>query len=257
MPIPTFGRHANFLPLRQRYSKLYASFCAIHLILKDSHMPQLALKQPGSGSNLHQSPVTDLLRTFDHESISELISYYKPLLYAVAKREWNREYQQRIGVSDAVQNTLIAMVENAPLHTFPSRTHFKNYLTTILRNHLRSIRRKIFSNKRSIEREIHLEMHSVISNKTCQQTPNHLDAMIEAELAHSVLMAISKLPKELQRILRWRYRKGMTLQQIASRIERKPDAVRYLLEKCIVEIRREIRREFRSGSMVLNTPIQR
>lgn len=186
------------------------------------------------------APITELIKRFDNDAIAELISHYKPLLYEISIREWSRKHHRRMGISDAIQNTLVSMVENVPRHSFLDRSQFKRYLTTILRNHLRSIQRKLYSQKRCIDREIPFDLVKESSIVRLHRTQSNLDVLIGEELLHSVLTAIGKLPRELQRLIRLRYRKGLTLEQIGQRIDRKADDVRYLLEKCVSEISRQI-----------------
>ena len=182
-----------------------------------------------------------MLKTLDSRAIDELIYYYRPLLYEIARREWNHKLERRIGISDVVQSTLVSMVEALPNKRFADRNHFKKYITTILRNHLQSFRRMIFSQKRSLERDVSYDTEIELRLYTGKKSHSELDRLIDTEFAKSVLAAILKLPRELQRIIRWRYRKGLTLQDIANRIDRKPEQVRYLIDKCLIEISRDLR----------------
>jgi RNA polymerase sigma factor (sigma-70 family) len=63
--------------------------------------------------------------------------------------------------------------------------------------------------------------------------PTALDQLIEQELVVDTLQAMLRLPRELQRLLRWRFRKGMTYGEIAEKIDRTEDDVRRLVEKCV------------------------
>jgi DNA-directed RNA polymerase specialized sigma24 family protein len=65
--------------------------------------------------------------------------------------------------------------------------------------------------------------------------------LIEKEFLAEVLQVILQLPRELQRLLRWRFRKGMTYSEIAIRIDRTEDDVRHLVDKCVNDVCRELR----------------
>ncbi len=192
-------------------------------------------------SRQQQTPITDLLRSFNDQSVSELVTYYRPLLYEIARREWNRKYERRIGISDIVQSTFVSMAKCVPNESFIDRHHFKKFLTTLLRNHLRSFRRVLLSKKRTIDKEVPFTATSSTFHIAVRDRTDQLDIMIETELIHKVLISLKKLPREVQRLIRWRYRKGMTFRQIGERIDRKPDDVRYLLDRCISEIAKDLR----------------
>lgn len=192
-------------------------------------------------SRQQQTPITDLLRSFNDQSVSELVTYYRPLLYEIARREWNRKYERRIGISDIVQSTFVSMAKSVPNESFIDRHHFKKFLTTLLRNNLRSFRRNLLSKKRTIDKEVFLNATPTPISIAGRDRTDQLDIMIDMELIHKVLISLQKLPREVQRLIRWRYRKGMTFRQIGERIDRKPDDVRYLLDRCISEIAKDLR----------------
>ena len=76
---------------------------------------------------------------------------------------------------------------------------------------------------------------------------NQLDVMIQKEMVCATLVALLKQPREIQRLLRWRFRKGMSYAQIGAKIERNADDVRYLISTCLREISREVRSEQAHG----------
>ncbi len=49
-------------------------------------------------------PITDWVSRFDDESIRELMTHYRPLLYAIARRHWKSEFQARIDPSRGKSN---------------------------------------------------------------------------------------------------------------------------------------------------------
>jgi DNA-directed RNA polymerase specialized sigma24 family protein len=65
--------------------------------------------------------------------------------------------------------------------------------------------------------------------------------VIEKEFLTEVLQVLLRLPRELQRLIRWRFRKGMTYPEIALKIDRTEDDVRHLVDKCVNDICRELR----------------
>lgn len=84
------------------------------------------------------------------------------------------------------------------------------------------------------------EIESIPNLKEVDQ----VDRLIRQELARSILIVIHKQPREIQRLLRWRFRKGMSFSQIGAKIDRKADDVRYLINTCIREISSEVRSQY-------------
>lgn len=188
-----------------------------------------------------QVPVTDHVRVFGEEEVRELMRYYRPLLKEIIRRRWDRRMQRRIDPSDALQTTWISVVQGVGSRRFEDRSQFAGFLIRILCNQLENFRRCVFAKKRSVLRE--QSDGDLIDDGELTDSglgDEILDRMIREEMIEEVLCAILKLPRELQRLLRWRFRKGMTYAEIAQRLERKEDEVRYLVDQCVKGISRKL-----------------
>lgn len=206
------------------------------------------MPKPTSSPNLGRShrrepaPITDWVRKFDNESVRELMLHYRPLLYEIATSHWNRGFQARIDPSDALQLTWTSMTQSVERTSFENRHHFAGFLMKTLNHHLVSLHRSLYAKKRSVAREVPLsEESSGTALATAMDEPNALDRLIDQELARETLHAILRLPRELQRLLRWRFRKGMTYSEIAVMIGRSEHDVRHLIDKCVKAICRDLR----------------
>jgi RNA polymerase sigma factor (sigma-70 family) len=188
------------------------------------------------------APITDWVRKFDDESVRELMEHYRPLLYEIARRHWDRRYQRRIDPSDALQLTWSSIAQTSRRVGFQNRAHFAGFLTRTLAQHLVNIRRSLYAKKRSVAREVDVceTPSEPVIDLACDD-PAVLDTLIEKEFLAEVLQVILQLPRELQRLLRWRFRKGMTYSEIAIRIDRTEDDVRHLVDKCVNDVCRELR----------------
>jgi RNA polymerase sigma factor (sigma-70 family) len=204
---------------------------------------------PSAARNLERRlgappPVTAWLRKFDEASLQELMLHYRPLLHEIAKRNWNRRYQPRLDPSEALQLTWASVALQAPRVRFVNRYHFMVFLTKTLRNHLISIHRSLYAQKRSVTREIEL---ACVENRNLIDPTTHessvLDDLIEREFLSATLRAMLRLPRELQRLLRWRFRKGMTCSEIAVKIGCSESEVRHMIDRCIRSIGRELRQQ--------------
>ncbi len=188
-----------------------------------------------------QIPVTDHVRVFGEEEVRELMQYYRPLLKEIIRRRWDRRMQRRIDPSDALQTTWISVVQGVGGRRFEDRSQFVGFLTRILCNQLESLRRCVFAKKRSVLME-QSDGGPVDDGELSDGVLGDeiLDRMIREEMIEEVLCAILKLPRELQRLLRWRFRKGMTYREIAQKLGRKEDEVRYLVDQCVRGISRKV-----------------
>ena len=116
------------------------------------------------------------------------------------------------------------------------------FLMKTLGNHLVNIHRSLYAQKRSVAREVVLDESSDRAGmEVATQSENALDQLIELELVADTLRAILGLPRELQRLLRWRFRKGMSYSEIGRKIDRSESEVRHLVDKCLNTICRELR----------------
>lgn len=190
------------------------------------------------------APITDWVSRFDDESVRELMAHYRPLLYAIVRRRWKREFQSRLDPSDALQLTWASIAQTSERTRFENRYQFIAFLIKTLNNHLVNLRRSLYAQKRSVAREIRLSETSADDFfGAAPEEPTALDRLLEEELARDILRAFLRLPRELRRMLRWRFRNGMTYAAIAHKIDRKEDDVRYLINKCVNAICRDLQVE--------------
>lgn len=189
-------------------------------------------------------PITEWVQRFDDESINELMRHYRPLLRTIVARNWNHHFQQRLDPSDAVQLTWTSIASKAPKSKFKDRKHFGAYLIRTLRSQLVDIRRMLFAEKRRVTNEVTFSNAGIADDfNGAAEELAALDQLIHQELVYDVLQAILRMPRELQRLLRWKFRKGMTYEQIAEKIGSTERKVRTLIQKCIREITYEVRRK--------------
>ncbi len=210
--------------------------------MQDSHF---SAEDPSSRRRAN-APITDWVRKFDDESIRELMEHYRPLLYTIARRHWDPRIQRHVDPSDALQLTWSSMAETSRRIGFKDRAHFASFLTKTLGNHLVNIRRSLYAQKRSVAREVEPSADSADCEFDVAAIQDEvLDRLIEREFLAETLQAMLRLPRELQRLLRWRFRKGMTLSEIARKIDRTEDDVRHLIDKCVNTVCRDLRTKSR------------
>ena len=183
----------------------YISYFAIPMQSPDS--------RPG-----HGVPVTDLVQAFDADSIGELMSYYQPLLRQIAQEHWCSKLRRRYGISDAIQNTWVSLTSHIPKRRFDNRGQFTAYLACSLGNQIKSLRRRVSAKKRGTDKETDLGEIPLFDVIADLKDPNQLDVLIHKEMVCATLAALLRQPREIQRLLRWRFRKGMSYAQIGAKM---------------------------------------
>jgi RNA polymerase sigma factor (sigma-70 family) len=198
----------------------------------------------GSLRNTHESfvDITGLLERRDAAALGELMRWYRPLLRALADRKLDAIVRTRIDPSDVVQEACGDVVAAIHRVESKSRQQFWGYLKETLINKIHDVRRRfVLAEKRSIVRENRDfcradGMEAWVDH--CIEQP--LDVLIHDETCRSVLLALGRLPRELKRLLRWRFRKGMTYKEIGQRVGRSEDDVRMLITRCLARVRKEV-----------------
>ena len=170
------------------------------------------------------------------------MTWYRPLLKAMADRELDLVLRSKVDASDVVQDTCKVVVRG--FHGIQARSscQFWAYLRTVLRHKLEDTRRKF---KRSAKRSIYREESLSYTNSQEQRdlsdvVSQPIDRLVNSETCERVRLALGRLPRELQRLLRWRFRKGMTYNAIGAKVDRSEDDVRMLIKRCLLKIKAEV-----------------
>ena len=189
-------------------------------------------------------PVTDMLWNRDSDALEKLIEWYRPLLREIAEGMLGKMLAAKVDASDIVQETLDGISSGFKNHNLQNRSEWKGYLRRVLARRVADVRQHFLrTRKRDIRREqIDVQHEAIIQSVVDPRAESPLDKLISDEFAHKAIHAFKRLPKELRKVLRWRFRKEMTYEEIGNRVGRTPDAVRMLVNRCVLAIRKEIER---------------
>jgi RNA polymerase sigma-70 factor (ECF subfamily) len=189
-------------------------------------------------------PVTDMLWNRDSDALEKLIEWYRPLLREIAEGMLGKTLAAKVDASDIVQDTLDGISNGFKNHNLQNRSEWKGYLRRVLARRVADVRQHFLrTRKRDIRREqIDLQHEAIMQSVVDPRAESPLDKLISDEFAHKAIHAFKRLPKELRKVLRWRFRKEMTYEEIGNRVGRTPDAVRMLVNRCVLAIRKEIER---------------
>ena len=210
---------------------------------------------PISATALSQTaPITDWARRMDDESLMELIRHYQPLLKVLARRNWDKRLKSKVDPSDALQQTWTSISKNAGKTHFEDRRHFYSYLRKVLINQITDMKRLLLKcQKRSGGTDVVVFVETDPSIYECLVPRHHrinpaLQEIADRELAEHTLFALLRLPRELQRMIRWRFRKEMTYEQIAQKLGRHPDTIRHVINKCLKSLEKDLVQRFPDSS---------
>lgn len=193
-------------------------------------------------SSSSPKPVSELLQRKDNEALEQLLIWYRPFLREIAEGLLGRQLKRKVDASDVVQETLNDVTKAFPSVTVKTRSEWKGYLYRVLARRIADTKKFFMGNqKRDIAKESYSQEAGLISDELRDsKLQDPVEQMIDKEFVTQVLRIIKRFPKDLQRLLRWKYRKGMTYQQIGDRVGRSKDDVRMLIQRCIQSIRQEL-----------------
>jgi RNA polymerase sigma factor (sigma-70 family) len=160
---------------------------------------------------------------------------------------WDRRYAGQYDVSEVLHETWAKVAKMEPKDRFESRDKFRAYLIKSLRNQLRSWRRRLLgAKKRSALCQVtDTSLLEQFAASDPEQLTTPLEKLIQKEMATDILKAVLRLPRELQRLLYWRFRREMTYQQIGEKVGRSDVQVRHLVTCCVQQIRKDLQGKYR------------
>jgi RNA polymerase sigma-70 factor, ECF subfamily len=186
--------------------------------------------------------VSTLLNRRDGAALDELLEWYRPLLKAIADRELDPLIRPKVDASDIVQETCKDIAQGFGQLQARRSFQFWSYLRKILRHNLEDARRthKI-SKKRSVYRELAIAGDAGVDlNRLEDAEPLPIDKLMNDETCARLRSVLVRFPRELQRVLRWRFSKSMTYKEIGVKVQRSEDDVRMLIKRCLARIKAEV-----------------
>jgi len=192
--------------------------------------------------NKFDGDVSELLHRRDAAALEDLVTCYRPLLRALADRDLDSILRPKVDVSDVVQETCVDVVRGFSSMEARSRGQFINYLKALLKHRIQDVRRRfLFSQKRSVLRETTMSpLGSEVDVDVSDSVVMPLDELVDGEYRDRLRLVLGRLPRELQRLLWWRFRKEMSYREIGAKLDRTGDDVRMLVQRCLARIRPEV-----------------
>jgi RNA polymerase sigma-70 factor (ECF subfamily) len=189
----------------------------------------------------------------DREAIGELLEQYRDHLRAVARRRLGSLLNQRMEVSDVVQQTLIEAHQNFRQIAGAEHCELQAWLRRILQcNIANAIRDHLYTKKRALKRERSIGVDSqggdgraeTIAGKTV--TPSIEASRIEQSLL--LLDQLDQLPADQAAAVRMRYMECRSITEIANELERSKTAAAGLVKRGMEKLREKMNHRARDSS---------
>lgn len=167
--------------------------------------------------------------------IERRIDDYWAYLRLVASRTVSADLRQKIGVSDVVQETLLAAHRDRDQFHGQSEPELKQWLVRILSYNILDAEKALRRRCRDTNREIRgTEANAALAFVDPQLTPCRCAQRSEAHF--ELVAALDRLPAHYQEVVILRAIEGLSFVETASRTGRTCDAVRHIWVRAIKQL---------------------
>lgn len=179
----------------------------------------------------------DQARAGESEVLGDLLQLYRNYLSVLATTQLDRRLRRRMNPSDLVQETMLAAHRDFGDFRGGSEPELLAWLRQILVNCLRTaIDTHINAQKRDMRREHSIEQMSQALDRSAanfagalaDRGPSPSEPMRRRERAVELADQLAKLRPEYRDVIVLRNLQGLSFNEIALRMERKPGTVRML-----------------------------
>lgn len=185
-------------------------------------------------------------RTGDVEAGNRLFREHEPWLKVLAGMQLESRFRAKFDAADLVQQALLEAVRAFPQFRGSSAGEFAAWLRQILAHVLsHEIRRYAGTRKRDLELERSLdETLSRMSQRlgdvlpSTGTSPSRQAAQNEQQLL--LARALTNLPRDYREVLILRNLQGLSHEEVARHMNRKPGAVRMLWVRALTRLREEM-----------------
>jgi RNA polymerase sigma-70 factor (ECF subfamily) len=191
--------------------------------------------QVRSSSQVNQDGSSSELMT--PEKARVWLDCMRPMLLAMAKEMIGPDLQSKFGASDIVQQTYVDAIGDLPRLNLSRKRQLIGWLTVLLRNNMRDAARTFRSSlKRAVARESADQDVSALQSRFCDADSR----LLTQEQIEQLFVAMNRLPAPHQQVLQWRFFDDLSYAQIAERVDRKEDAVRMMVQRCLTRLRQDL-----------------
>jgi len=210
----------------------------------------IAMNSSSPATNREDDPCVEALldeaRHGESEPLGQLLQLYRNYLTILATTQLNPRLRRRMNPSDLVQEAMLAAHRDFGQFRGGSEREFLAWLRQILINCLHhAIETHLTAKKRDIRCEVSIEQvsakldQSVVDFAQVLADPGPSPSANARKRERVVLLAnqLAKLPPHYRDVIVLRNLQGLSFEEVAQRLERKPGAVRMLWLRAIEKFR--------------------
>ena len=184
----------------------------------------------------------------DEAAKGELLNRFRPYLNVIAQRHLDERLQSRLDYADVVQITFLEATRDFDHFRGDSVESLLAWLRNILSNNVATAHQHhLAAQKRSARKEVTLRVSSESGGSSLgmqdmvpSESSSPSQRMMRDEASVVLATCLEQLPETQREAIRMRYLEGMSLKEIAERIEKSEMAVAGLLKRGLRTLREEM-----------------
>ena len=200
-------------------------------------------------SGVHPARRQDLLhraRRGDTAALGLLIHQYRPYLKMLARLGLDARLKTKLDDSDLVQEVSALVVRDFASFRGESEAELTAWLRTVMARITSKSRRHYSRQRRAVQMEIELKRSLDHTSELLSRSlvcPDALpsEQVLEQERSVLVAHALDALSADYREVILLRDFQGLSIEQIADRMDRSPAAVRKLWARAIIKVRELMR----------------
>jgi RNA polymerase sigma-70 factor (ECF subfamily) len=173
---------------------------------------------------------------------SLLVAGFTPLRSAITAQMGTLPHEAQLEPEDIIQEVYSAAWANLPTTEFDTFAAFLAWLRQIAENKLVDVRRSLLADKRDVRRQASAwapqggtYVDILDGESSPMSSPSRVAARSEATAILMVRML--QLPEDYRQVLRWRLMDGLSVAEVAKRLDRSEAAVHMLCHRALKQLR--------------------
>ena len=168
-------------------------------------------------------------RSNDQEALEQLVHRYRNYLLLLANNDMDQALRPKLGASDVVQQSMLAIHQNFPQFRGNSANEFKAWIRRILQNDLFNARRHYGgTQRRQMGREVQINDSKQVNPVLADTNKTPQSEALLAELAAEMERCLSQLSESHRQVLKMRNWQEKSFNEIGDELDLSADAARKL-----------------------------
>lgn len=188
---------------------------------------------------METTSVTELMaaaRSGEREPLGDMLKLYQNYLLLLATTQLDRRLQRRVSPSDLVQETMLAAHRDFHQFRGGSEREFLGWLRQVLINCLHhAVDTHVKAKKRDIRCEVSLDFADsversveALAHRLADRGPTPSAAVRQRERSVELADRLAQLKPEYREVIVLRNLQGLSFEEVAERMDRKPGTARML-----------------------------